>query len=278
MSTIPSITSDVANYLNPKTTPGRVVTADLSGSDVASDVTSKGDTKIFQNGTKQLGKQDFLELLVTQMRYQDPLAPQDNQQFIAQMAQFSSLEGTQNINASIEDLSKKIEAMVTGQATSASTISNSSATNLIGKPVRVTATDIVYDSTKKDAIQINVHADSADSVLSIIDAEGTIVNALPLPKAGEHKVDWNGTKMEGGKAASGKYTLKVTSRDGKDTGYSYFEDKVTGLSYSKTGVRIEIRGQSVGLDQVVHVGEAPSGEAPSGEAPSGGETDKKAGA
>jgi flagellar basal-body rod modification protein FlgD len=261
MSTIPSITSDVANYLSPKPTQGRVVTADLSGADVTSDVTSKGDTKIFQNGTKQLGKQDFLELLVTQMRYQDPLAPQDNQQFIAQMAQFSSLEGTQNINASIEDLSKKIETMVSGQATSANTISNSSATNLIGKPVRVTATDIVYDSTKKDAIQINVHADGADSVLSIIDEEGTIINALPLPKAGEHKVDWNGTKMDGGKAASGKYTLKVTSRDGKDSGYSYFEDKVTGLSYSKTGVRIEIRGQSVGLDQVVHVGDDTEEEA-----------------
>jgi flagellar basal-body rod modification protein FlgD len=261
MSTIPSITSDVANYLNPKQNQGRVVTADLSGANVTSDVTSEGDKKIFQNGTKQLGKQDFLELLVTQMRYQDPLAPQDNQQFIAQMAQFSSLEGTQNINASIEDLSKKIEAMVSGQATSANTISNSSATSLIGKPVRVTATDIVYDSSKKDAIQINVHADSADSVLSIIDEEGTIVNALPLPKAGEHKVDWNGTMMDGGKAASGKYTLKVTSREGKDTGYSYFEDKVTGLSYSKTGVRIEIRGQSVSLDQVVHVGDDSEEEA-----------------
>jgi flagellar basal-body rod modification protein FlgD len=256
MSTIPSVTSDIANYLNPKPAQGRVVTADLSGSDVTSDVTNKGDQKIFQNGTKQLGKQDFLELLVTQMRYQDPLAPQDNQQFISQMAQFSSLEGTQNINSSIEDLSKKIEAMVSGQATSASTISNSSATNLIGKPVRVTAADIVYDSTKKDAIQINVHSDAADSVLSIVDEEGTIVNALPLAKSGEHKVDWNGLKMDGSKAPSGKYSLKVTGRDAKDSGYTYFEDKVTGLSYSKTGVRIEIRGQSVGLDQVVHVGDA----------------------
>jgi len=39
-----------------------------------------------------LGKQDFLQLLVTQLRHQDPLKPQDNSQFIAQLAQFSALE------------------------------------------------------------------------------------------------------------------------------------------------------------------------------------------
>jgi flagellar basal-body rod modification protein FlgD len=256
MSTTNPITTDVSSIYNPAKAKGRVVTADLSGTEVTSDVTNPGDQKIFQNGTKQLGKQDFLELLVTQMRYQDPLAPQDNQQFIAQMAQFSALEGTQNINTSIEDLSKKLETMVSGQATSAATISNSSATSLIGKPVRVTAADIVYDPAETKPIEINVHAEDATSVLSILDAEGNIVNALPLTSKGELSVAWNGSLIDGTKAPAGKYSLKVTSKDGsKDTGYTYFEDKVTGLSYTKTGVRLEIRGQTVGLDQVVHVGD-----------------------
>ncbi|GEM_PF-281309 len=259
--TIPNpVTADTSSILNPKKAAGRTVTADLSGTDVNSSVSSAGDQKIFQNATKQLGKQDFLQLLVTQMRYQDPLAPQDNQQFISQLAQFSSLEGTQNITKSIETLSTKLESMVSGQASSATTISNSSATSLIGKPVRVTASDIVFDSTKKAPIDINVHVTDAASVLSVVDGEGNIVNALPLTKAGELDVKWDGTQLDGTKAPSGKYSLKVTSKDGAtETGYSYFEDKVTGLTYGKTGVRLEIRGQSVGLDQVVHVGEAPSG-------------------
>ncbi len=49
-----------------------------------------------------LGKEAFLRLLVTQLQHQDPLNPVDNQQFIAQMAQFSTLEQMQNLNESFQ--------------------------------------------------------------------------------------------------------------------------------------------------------------------------------
>ncbi len=50
------------------------------------------------NKSSELGKNDFLELLVTQLRYQDPMSPMDDTQFISQMATFSSLEQMQNMN------------------------------------------------------------------------------------------------------------------------------------------------------------------------------------
>lgn len=53
---------------------------------------------------QSLGKDVFLKLLVTQLRYQDPLNPQDNSAFVAQMAQFTSLEQLQNINATLTRL------------------------------------------------------------------------------------------------------------------------------------------------------------------------------
>lgn len=53
---------------------------------------------------QQLGKDAFLQLLVTQLRYQDPLNPQDNSAFVAQMAQFTSLEQMQNLNDSVKML------------------------------------------------------------------------------------------------------------------------------------------------------------------------------
>ena len=59
--------------------------------------TDKTTTKKGDN----LGKDDFLQLLITQLRYQDPMSPMEDKDFIAQMAQFSSLEQMQNMNTSM---------------------------------------------------------------------------------------------------------------------------------------------------------------------------------
>lgn len=56
-------------------------------------------------GSTNLGKDDFLKLLVTQLRHQNPLEPIDNKEYIAQLAQFSSLEQMQNLNMQLANLS-----------------------------------------------------------------------------------------------------------------------------------------------------------------------------
>lgn len=62
---------------------------------------SKTSTK---DSKDMMGKDAFLQLLVTQLRYQDPMSPMDDKQFISQMAQFTALEQSQNINGQIERL------------------------------------------------------------------------------------------------------------------------------------------------------------------------------
>jgi len=63
-------------------------------------IIAEGESKKSERNTGELGKDDFLNLLVMQLRYQDPLNPTDDKEFIAQMAQFSALEQMQNLNAS----------------------------------------------------------------------------------------------------------------------------------------------------------------------------------
>ena len=71
----------------------------LNYSSVTASDTS-GTTK--QKTNNELGKDDFLQLLVTQLQHQDPLAPMEDKDFIAQMAQFTSLEQMKNMNNAVQ--------------------------------------------------------------------------------------------------------------------------------------------------------------------------------
>lgn len=90
-----------------------------------------------ESKASQLDKDDFLKLLVTQLRYQNPLEPMDNNEYIAQLAQFSSLEQMQNLNLQVANLSaistigksasaiveeSEIEGVITGIAFSEGTV------------------------------------------------------------------------------------------------------------------------------------------------------------
>ena len=63
-----------------------------------------------------LGQGDFLRLLITQLQQQDPLEPVDNQDMLAQMAQFSSLAGTTESNATLSDISRKLDQLIAVQS------------------------------------------------------------------------------------------------------------------------------------------------------------------
>lgn len=70
---------------------------------------------------KTLGQADFIRLMTTQMKLQDPLEPVDNKEMIAQMAQFSSLSGIDQINQTLGTISAQLDRVMTAQAASQTT-------------------------------------------------------------------------------------------------------------------------------------------------------------
>ncbi|MDI3500291.1 MAG: flagellar basal-body rod modification protein FlgD [Thermoanaerobacter sp.] len=108
-------------------------------------------TSIYNNRVStlnsQLGKDDFLKLLVTQLKNQDPLNPMDDREFIAQLAQFSTLEQMQNMNSSINAIrainliGKNIYATITDN--------NGNSRTVIGK------VDVVYKQNGEYFLEVN---------------------------------------------------------------------------------------------------------------------------
>lgn len=83
---------------------------------------------------KILGKDDFLKLMITQLKYQDPLEPTDNKEFIAQMAQFSSLEQMTNMSEGFKNLASMQESILRESAVA-------QAINIIGHSVTAVLPD-----------------------------------------------------------------------------------------------------------------------------------------
>lgn len=168
-----------------------------------------GAATVAKKNTTIMGKDDFLSLLVAQLKNQDPLKPDDPTAFTAQLAQFSSLEQLTNLN-------KSMEGLTTAQANSERLSSlgligkdvsyNSSTINLTGKPVEI-------------GYQLDGTASSV--TLSIQDANGKTVRTIQAAdtelKAGNHFITWNGTDQNGNPVANGKYNIVLQSNAaGKD--------------------------------------------------------------
>ena len=116
--------------------------------DQAVDFYNKQNATTERTVSNELGKDDFLKLLITQLQNRDPTEPMENQEFIAQMAQFSSLEQMTNMSTSFAKM--------------ASFISSQEATNTLGKTVELnvgdtTTTGIVEGATRGDNPQILVN-------------------------------------------------------------------------------------------------------------------------
>lgn len=197
-----------------------------------------------------VGKDDFLMLLTTQLRYQDPLKPMDNQEFTTQLATFNSLDQLINISA-------KLDAVAAGQLT----LSQLQTTSLIGKQVSAQGNRVYLATDGKAAMHYTLTADAARVVVNIKDQNGNLVRTLELrsQKAGEQKVEWDGKDRAGKSLEPGAYTIEVNAFDTSGAVVettTLIKGVVTGVEMTEGVLLLTVGGLQVPMSAIVKVEEA----------------------
>jgi len=156
-----------------------------------------------------LGKDDFLKLLVTQMKTQDPLNPMDDKDYVAQLAQFSSLEQLTNINTGVTSMNTAL-----GQQTQLTAV------GFIGKEVKSNGYTLSKTGSTVSALSYTLPSQAADVTMNILDSTGNIVRTVDLgaKQAGEQQFQWDGKGDSGVTLADGQYAVGITAKDATGNG------------------------------------------------------------
>ena len=174
----------------------------------------------------ELGKDQFLQLLVAQLRNQDPLNPSDPREFASQLAQFSSLEQMVNMNSKLERMNETDAAFV-------QLINANSALGLLGKDVLAMSNEIIVPEDGPAEVTVEVGAGGGTATLKLLDEDGRTVASRALGS------------LEGGRRTitvedlpPGRYRYAVEVRDSNGAEVpvmTYTKARVNGVEYTSEG-------------------------------------------
>jgi flagellar basal-body rod modification protein FlgD len=198
------------------------------------------------DATKELGQEDFLALMMTQIQNQDPFEPMESGQFLAQMAQFSTVSGIGEISESVAALS---EALLANQAMQAS--------SMIGRSVLVESAQGVLQGNEPMRGALEMPAGTESATVRITDASGQLVRELDVDAQGGALANfaWDGVTTRGELAPAGVYQIQASSRSGGGdiSLTSYLQVKVSSVALDAGGVGSVITtddGQQLRFSQV----------------------------
>ena len=161
--------------------------------------TSASDAATAKKSSGTIDQAGFLKLLTTQLKTQDPTAPVDNTQMVAQMAQFSSVAGISEMNVSLKAMASDIAAARFGDAS-----------GWIGRGALVNSSVAAALSTGAYAGQITLPAEAKDVTISLLDSNGQSVFSKDLGAKDAGTVDWSWDgKDASGKAVAGPLQIVV---------------------------------------------------------------------
>lgn len=219
-------------------------------SPVATD--AQGNAKL--TGSMQvLGKNEFLQLLVTKLEHQDPLNPMEDEDFIAQLAQFSSLEQMYNIAEGIATSNQWDYLQM-------QSINNVMASGLIGKDVKAEYDGVYVDASNEPQITYTLPSAAAEVTFVITDEAGSIVATLTQDNAaaGVNFFTWDGTDDMGNRVAEGYYQIEATAVTEVGTNVKpsmSLVGSVEAVIYRDGSAYLRVSGTEIPLGDITAVGE-----------------------
>ena len=212
--------------------------------DISALLSTNNNPETAATGRKDdLGRDEFLQMLITQLENQDPLNPQDATEFTAQLAQFSSLDQLFSMRSAIEQLSQ-----VQGSTNALSVAS------LIGRQVSVETSLVEIPASGQALPEIALEANGNTPILGgeLRDASGRLVAQLPARTLanGRTQLDWADF---GGAPPPGVYRLSVSPAGGAAQPTVLVEARVTGATFDAGNPTLLLGSLPVSLAQVREV-------------------------
>ena len=213
--------------------------------------TVEGSTNYTDKANGTMGQDQFLTLLLAQLKYQDPLNPMEGTEFSAQLAQFSSLEQLVNMNDKLESL----EAVQQGS-------NRLQALNLIGTEVEASG-NILSLKDGEMAKGIFSVEDWANCVVNIFDQDGKLIRQLDLGgvNPGEQEFLWDGKDSGGGQMIEGAYPFEIVAVNAEGQTLSVetrIQGKVDSINLENNDPILYIGETALTLDQIKDIKQGES--------------------
>ena len=236
---------------------------------VSSATTYIGQAAQSATGSADLDRDAFLQLLVAQLRNQDPTSPQDGHEFAAQLAQFSTVEQLTQLNASVQAqggqfaaLGDALGALQSGQDALGDRLSArvdlQAASGLIGQTVDVRDGALPFDGDGDVSIRVRLGGAAREVEVMVRNEAGEVVRTLRTSglAAGDHLVEWDGTAQDGTPAPSGAYTVDVRAvgATGQPVEAAPLTTgRVDRITIDGTGLALWVDGRAIPFDALLAI-------------------------
>lgn len=225
------------------------MTATSATNDVFARLGIGGTRSTARQSSGQLGQQDFLKLMITQFRNQDPTQPMKNGEFLGQLAQFGTVSGIQNLESSFAALANSLQADQALRAAS-----------LVGRQVLVASDSASLSANGSLGGEIDVPEGGGHVKLTISDANGRQVRQIDLgmQPAGLVDFSWEGRAADGEAADPGAYSVsaELVTSEGAQALPTLMTGKVESVSLDQGTVQLAIGGLGdVALGDVREIGD-----------------------